>query len=34
MSGYSYHTQIQYLTVMYHHINIVTYIGSCKHIKT
>ena len=34
MSGFSYYTQIQYLTVTYHHSNSVTYIGSCQHIKT
>ena len=34
MSGCGFYIQIQYLTVMYHHSNSVTYISSCKHIKT
>ena len=34
MSGSGYYRQIQYLPVMYHNSNSVTYIGSCKHIKT
>ena len=31
MSRCGYYRQIQYLTVMYHHSNSVTYISRCKH---